>query len=216
MSANNIVKQDLSSYTRTPEEIDDLLVLVRQGDHAAIQEMILAHWWLVELVAVAYGATYGANYLHDDMISEGLLAVTQKVNEIALDRALQDHDNITAFLRVCIYRCIGDWVLEQQYVGSSRTHRNQAAAGQDSIGVSNIPCPEGAYFEADPSMTDLRDFLESIPNTEEERSILQLSEEGHSPDDIATILGLPRTAVYLLVRDIHRRFLAATQRLCEQ
>lgn len=211
------IKQDISSFERTSEEIDNLLVLVRHGDHAAVQELILAHWELVEIVASTYAAGYGVGYLWDDMVSEGLVAITTKVNEIAMGRALQDHDNITPFLRVCIYRCIGDWVIEQKFVGSSRTQRNQTAAGVEHVGLHNMPWPEGTWHETDPCMmTDLRDFLESIPATEEERSILQLREAGNSFEEISAILGMAQTTVYMLAVDIYQRFVAATERLGDQ
>jgi DNA-directed RNA polymerase specialized sigma24 family protein len=207
--------QEIDSARLSPDDIDTLLPLVRAGDKSAINKMILAHWSLAKEIAGYYAATWSAAYLYDDMISEGIMIITQKVHEIAAGTAMQKHDNISAFLRVCAFHAIGDWATKQHSLGSAKTQRKQFQLGGDSgvVKFHSIPCPEGAYFETDNDMLAVRDFLDSIPATVEEHTIMRMREEGCSYEDIGALLSMAPSTVYLLLQDIYSRFMLAEARL---
>lgn len=209
---------NIDAYQLTPEEIADLLPAVRAGDKAAKEKMILAHGPMVRDIAKRYVALWSVAYLWEDMISEGLVQVAIKIEEISDGLAMQNHDNISGFLRIRAFHAIGDWISMQQNIGTPKTQKKHAAKHGETLKIQSaqsVPCPEGEYYEIDSHMVEVRDFLDSIPSTEEERLVMKMREEGCSFEDIGQLLTMASSTVHALLQDIYARYSDAERALID-
>ncbi len=204
---------NIDAYQLTAEEIADLLPAVRAGDQAAKEKMILAHGPMVRDIAKRYASLWSVSYLWDDMVSEGLVQVAIKVDEISNGKAMQTHDNISGFLWIRAFHAIGDWTSMQHTIGTPKTQKKHRDKYGGTLKMQSSGCPEGAYYETDSHMVEVRDFLDSIPNTEEERVVIKMREEGCSFEDIGQRLDMASSTVHALLQDIYARYSDAEQAL---
>lgn len=155
------------------------------GDEKAIDEAIgiLAH--KVEQVAKHICAEDRRRTNHwDDLISEGLLAVT----ELVRTRDLSDIRNLEAYAhQMLIYKL-------QRYLKYIRMQ-------QSPFDLERIQ-----YEEND--LTDVYETLDAICDTEQERLVLTLRETGKTDEQVSEILGLSRRRVTQIRNELHERYKA--------
>jgi hypothetical protein len=187
---------------------DALYPLVIAGDERAKQEMIEGNMALVTLrVETFIKNCPAAAFLRDDLISEGLLALTTAVNRMEP----VSEPNPTGYILVAVSNAIEELVDKELYMQmSSETARRKRAAGEKL--PTQIPVGRGVFEMAydETKVRELRDTIESCAETDIERTILKLREEGNSDYDIAAEIDLPRLSIFRMRREMHQRFLDKT------
>jgi DNA-directed RNA polymerase sigma subunit (sigma70/sigma32) len=195
------------------DENDELYAAVIAGDEAAKKRMIEGNMPLVLLRVDAYIRCFpGVEHLRDDMASEGFLGLCTAVNKLS-ESEVREKSNATGYLNWWINSSIGQVVDSEGGVGASaRTVRNHRKAGKAIVKqVTDDVDAVRPDVVVDPmAMTDLRDLIDACCESEEERMIVRMREEQYpcgSDREIAAALNLPYSTVYMMRREIYRRFL---------
>lgn len=196
------------------DENDELYAAVVAGDEAAKQRMIEGNMPLVITAVEAYLRYFPqAEHLRDDMVSEGFLGLCTAVNKMASSEMREDANPI-GYINWWVRGAIGQIVDGETGVGAcARTVRNHRKAGKAL--VRQVAPPDIDWdrpdIVVDPmAMTDLRDLIDACCESEEERAIVRMREEQYpccSDREIAVALNLPYSTVYMMRREIYRRFL---------
>jgi RNA polymerase sigma factor (sigma-70 family) len=215
MSYNNeLVAQIMATGTpASVEENDVLSVAVVAGDKNAKRRMIEGNMPLVLSKVEAYLRCFpGAEHLRDDLVGEGMLGLCKGVDRLEEDGLIADAKP-TGFLTSWIQRSIGEVIDREAGVGASlRTMRNRRKAGQQIVKqvVDDVEDVRPDIVVDPMSMTDLRDLIEACCESDEERAIVRMREEQYpcgSDREIAAALNRPYSTVYMMRREIYRRFL---------
>ena len=72
---------------------------------------------------------------------------------------------------------------------------------------NHLPESVEARFNSDLAVFELRDLIEACCETEEERTIVRMREQGYVDREIAETLDMPLSTTYMLRRGIQERFL---------
>jgi len=203
---NNLPKQSSDDVIQT------LLVRVRQGDEAACQEMITEHMLLVKLKI----QDFLGDYPHlkkelDELVSVGILACVEAVHRVK-NGSMTDHDNITGYIRVAIWRFLGEWV-DTHLMDASKQRPLPSQPDSDLIEHPKAWNHEGeATMECLASVDNQRcfeivDVLEALNLTEEEWFIIESRMVGDTNDEIAEQLDVTEFTIRFILGDIQRRFL---------
>jgi hypothetical protein len=204
---------------------DRLYPLVVAGDEAARTEMIQSNMPLVLNKVQSFLSTHPQwSHLRDDLLSQGFVGVTQAVNKMAKPETEDDLDepvencNPTGFISLYIYHRLGELVdIEQGIRVPGRTFRRKKGNGE----MTESPVKEGSLTvedtlnqqaQVDPrAMVDLSDEILGCCETTADRSVVEYRAKGSSDEEIAAILGVCKTTVYMMRRAIYARFLARNQ-----
>lgn len=204
-SANGITN------TGTRDRNNELWAAVVAGDQAARKEMIESNMALVMVKVEAFIATFPKSaYLRDDMTSEGLLGLVEGVDNMiasAKGRKSLDPPNPSGYLQVAISRAIGNlYDTECNLQMPAPTARLQRQKGRL---VPKQSCctvlPESVVD--DTKLRELRDLVMSCAETNDERTLLRMREEGYTDSEIAKAIGLSRTPVLKLRQKLYQRYL---------
>lgn len=125
-------------------------------------------------------------FLADDLVSEGILALTQAVNDLAEMETPEDGGNPTGF----ISRRIG-WALS----GCVKSHERHKMIPGAIDGEEGYKPPSKPVVVDPKEMIELKDLLDASCQTDEDRVILQLRYQGSTDDEIAKRLSITRRAV---------------------
>lgn len=216
---------DAIRETGNRELNDRLYPLVVAGDAAAREEMIQSN---MPLVLVKVQSWLGSNpewsHLRDDLLSQGFVGVTQAVNKMANPDTEDDvaepveNCNPTGYISLYIYHRLGELIdIEQGIRVPGRSLRRKLGDGsmtaapvkESSLTVEDLLDAQG---QQDPrSMIDLEDEINGCCETATERSIVEHRANGSSDEEIAAILGVSKTTVYMMRREIYARFLSRNQ-----
>jgi DNA-directed RNA polymerase specialized sigma24 family protein len=221
-SISELLRKDhtMSSYdcdltSKIPKALDReqnerLYARVMAGDDKAREEMIEGNMPLVIAKVDAYVGCYPqAAYLRDDLHSAGFLALVKAVNTMA------EHDqpsnvNPTGYISVAITHEITRATEKESAMGLTNVPESEEGP------VSNRDVPEVGHDIPD-STTDvnesavqglfeLRDMLESCCESDKERTLVRMREEGYSDREIAETLGLPHITTFRLRKELEERF----------
>jgi len=192
--------------------IQALLARVRGGDSAACQKMVTEHMLLVKLKIQDFLGDY--SYLKkdlDELVSVGVLACVEAVDRVKKG-SMQDHDNITGYIRVAIWRFLGEWVEDylvnagwQQPLPEQSEHET-GWAFDDSATEEGPDNRNFATFD-DQATFEIKDILESLHLTEEEWYIIESRMVGDTNEEIAGQMGVTEFTVRFILSDIQCRFL---------
>jgi DNA-binding NarL/FixJ family response regulator len=149
----------------------------------------------------------------EELVSVAMLACVEAINRVK-DGSMQDHDNITGYIRVAIWRFLGEWVNEYLMnctrtkplpntmdIFESRTswifeQENTAnGMGESCLAVSD----DSACFE-------IRDVLESLGLVENEWYVIERRLVGDTNAEIADALDVTEFTIRFILSDIYRRF----------
>ena len=173
--------------------IQALLLKVRAGNKEACQQMVLEHMLLAKLKIQDFLSDYPQlQHELDDLVSVAVAAVVDAVNRVKTG-AMREHNNITGYIRVTIWRHLGDWITNRTVARnffrqlspavSSANEEVYWAGDENSIGLED----EGDWtaIEDDHSYIEIMDTLESLALMEEEWCIIESRLVGDTYNEIA-------------------------------
>jgi len=193
------------------EKNNELYRCVMAGDEQARRQMIEDNMALVSSKVNAFIREHPeAANLRDDLRNAGYIGLVQAVN--AMDKHDNpDNPNPTGYLSIAIHREIKRLADSEAVISvPDRTQRDarkenrqiKAPAVQQGIPQSFADRRQDAQQE----LMDLRELLDSCCESDDERMILRMREDGHSDRQIANALGLSHTTTYMMRRELERRF----------
>jgi len=178
----------------------DMEVIRRlRGDEkkAAINAMIEANMPLVFLKVESYiGLHSSVGFLKDDLVSVGLIALTQAVYKLADQATPPGGGNPSGFINQRII-----WEMCRLI---DQDARQNIPEGYTPVGPSVVDPME---------IVDARDMLEAICYTEEEVVILQMKEDGSTDDEIAQRLDVTKRTVREHRRILEKRYQTLVSKL---
>jgi DNA-binding NarL/FixJ family response regulator len=150
--------------------------------------------------------------LGDILVSAALEGITDAVHHVSSGEGLT-HDNLTGYVTDYIHRYVSRALEDQHTVRVPRTTMQDARAqGRTLI------CPSRVGFD-DPALArrlaqhdelydfEIKELVDKVVQSDMERKILELRQSGHSDAEIATELSLSKTSVFLIRKQVERRFL---------
>lgn len=177
----------------TDSNLDDMAVI--RGLHGearqeAMQAMVLANIPLVMFKVESYIRLYPKlSFLHDDLVSEGILGLTTAVDKLAKMEIPNDGGNPTAFISQRIAWTIGWFV--------------------DNNKKQNIPYDYSAPLisDVDPTtIVDTQDLLDAACQTEEDFIIMEMRSRGCVDQEIADRLSIARSSVQVQRHELMQRY----------
>jgi len=175
----------------TAEETNNLAVKVQAGDPQAREDLIRGNIPLVRYRVRVWTNLYPhLKYLSDDMVSVGLVKLTETVDEI-FDRPDHIEKNPLGFISVAITRAIGRFVSREEV-------------------EPKIPLPEGIVNKIEVhDTTEFVDFVDSLLGaceSEDHKTILIMKAKGASDEEIANALDCSRQTVQVMRQEIRQNF----------
>lgn len=183
----------------TDECVFGFIEQARLGDDKARDDLILGYARLV-LAKVGTWITLfpQVSHLSDDMVSEGLLAVTKAV-DILIREGDPSEGSLCSYIHTAIINNIGHFLEDEVTIHIPRT----ADDGPVAIPVDDfdLAAPDAGY-----AMVDLMDTLHASCETPLEREVLDLRMKGYSDQEIADQLDISRASVQFYRAEITNRF----------
>jgi len=172
--------------------IQALLLRVRNGDEEACQQMVLEHMLLAKLKVQDFLSDYPRlQHELDDLVSVAVTAVVEAVNRIKTG-SMKDHNNVTGYVRVAIWRYLGEWVASRTVAsGLFRQLTTPTSANEEAYWLgddSSVSLDDGgdwAAIEDDHSYMEVMDTLESLELLDEEWFIIESRLVGDTFEEIA-------------------------------
>lgn len=160
-----------------------------------------------------YLAVLRSDSLADDLVGAALEGLVDAVHRVSTGEAMKDHDNLRGFVTSTIHRYVSEHLERHRAVHvPGRTVRHRRQHGQDSTGPGQIALddPRVLRFRAEHPReleVEIKDLLEAVIQSEDERTILRLRQEGLGDADIAEQMGLSKTTVFVIRQGLEKRFL---------
>lgn len=174
--------------------LDDMAVirgLSGTSRQDAMQAMVLANVPLVMFKVESYIALYpGLAFLHDDLVSAGVLDLTESVHRLAnILPTPEGGGNPTGYISQRIIWAIGEFVENDT---------------KNEVPDNYSPPPR---LEIDPTaIVDTRDLLEAICQTREDMIIMEMRERGSTDQEVADRLGIARSSVRVQRHELMQRY----------
>jgi hypothetical protein len=214
MQRSNGVGATFNHPPATRESNDALYTRVVAGDEAAIEEMILSNMPMVTKKVADYLESYPqCNHLKEDMLSQGYVGLVKGVRAM-VNQTTDKNLNPTGVMSKYIHYELGElFDLEAAIRVPQRTWLRKRRKGEEitvatkefSMTVEDVLERDGTR---DPrALVDLIDEIYGCCENDIEKEIIRLRMEGRGDNDIADILGLPKTTTYMMRRGIYARFL---------
>jgi len=192
------------------ERNERLYPRVMAGDERAREEMIEGN---MPLVIVRVNSLIQRNpqfaYLRDDLHSAGFVGLVQAVNKMADEGSAITNPNgyISAAITYEIMK-LARKEAEHSGIELVDLPETDMDATDDVLRVlhdvpeSLVDVNESAVH----GLIDLRDMLDSCCESDEERTLLRMREEGYSDREIAEALNLPHITLFRLRKELEERF----------
>lgn len=190
------------------ERNDALYPLVVSGDESARTEMIESNMALVKFQVERFIFIYPqAKHLKDELISEGYLALCTAVNKL-FNSVPVENPKPSWYLTRAIQRAFSEVLESETHMQASAktvrvyTDRSEEIPRQIPMSdmMPDMPCD-------DTSLRDLRELIESCAESEDERQMLTMKENGYSIREIARHLNIPRSTINRSIGEMYKRFL---------
>lgn len=188
-----------------------LICEIKAGSVLAAHEAILTHLRLALNIVGRYMTLLDNKTRSDELVSaatEGLCHGVQKIKEGELK-----HENLTGFLTEYMHRFISECLEKTAMVCvPARTKRHKKQHGEELLQPVTRELTnkviEKKFDKKIKTTTDLEltEIIDKLVASELERSIIQLRIEGNSDLDVANQLGLSNTVVFMIRRDMQKRF----------
>jgi len=193
------------------ERNERLYPRVMAGDEKAREEMIESNMPLVISKVESFVRRYPQlEYLRDDLHSAGFLGLVKAVNKMA-EHEEPSKVNPTGYISVAITNELVK-LATKEAVHSGIELADAPEIDMDlvddvpevshSIPESVVDTKQSAAIE----LFELRDLLQSCCESDKERALIRMREEGRSDREIAETLNMPRPSVQRLRKELEERF----------
>jgi DNA-directed RNA polymerase specialized sigma subunit len=192
------------------EQNEQFYARVMAGDDKAREEMIEGNMPLVIAKVDAYiGCHPQVAYLRDDLHSAGFLALVKAVNTMA------EHDqpsnvNPTGYISVAITHEITRVIEKESAMGLTSIPESEEGPVSDhdvpQVGHDIPDSTSDVNESAVQGLFEMRDVLQSCCESDKERTLLRMREEGYSDREIAETLDLPHITTFRLRKELEERF----------
>jgi DNA-directed RNA polymerase specialized sigma subunit len=173
---------------------EKIVKAVRAGDLQAKEKLSLAHMRLSVAIAEDYIRRFSLANQRDDLRSAAGLGVLVAVDRIA--SGYLQHDNATGYIIKFIHSYIMRAWSTLPIVKTPRGHdRVKQQYLLDSHGCRDTS-----------RILHIRETLDSILSTPNERRIVELRMSGHTDAEIAEILRIPRTSILRVRKKLQKRY----------
>ena len=179
------------------------------GDSAAREEMIVGNMPLAVAKVESFIRCFpGAAHLRDDLTSAAFIGLTKAVNQMAEGTALKYEGNWNPT------DCIGAWInrelgelIEIEGIVPPHTSKFRARAQGEELTVPTVVnvIPERFQVPSYQEELETRDLIESCCTCDEERTFVAMREAGYTLDEIAAAVGMSRTTMYRMARELEAR-----------
>lgn len=187
-----------------------LYPLVAAGDTDARQHMIEGNMSLAVVKVESFIRCFPETaHLRDDLTSAAFIGLTKAVNKMAAGNGPRNTDASapTDFIGMWINRELSELVASESTIRlPARSKYRAQAEGQELTAptVCNF-IPERFQTPSYEAELETRDLIESCCACDEERTFVAMREAGHTLDDIAAVLGMSRTSLYRMARELEGR-----------
>lgn len=208
------------SSARHREKNEELYVRVMAGDEQARREMIESNMPLVGSNVNEYVRKHpGAVHLRDDLRSAGYVGLVQAVGAMA-KHSDPENSNPTGYMSIAIRREISRFSDNEDTISIPDRTQREARKENRPLDVPSVRrgIPKSVADsapDASRELAEMRDLLDSCCESEDERTILRMREEGHADRDIAEEIGLAHTTTYMMRRELEQRYQQKIQELEE-
>jgi len=191
---------------------DTLAFLPNPERVAAISAMVTGNISLVlHKVEVYIGLYPNTKFLFDDLVSEGLLGLTEAVHKLAELDTPEDLGNPTGFIAQRILWAITRLVEnddKQQAPHDSRPPQRSTIEGYYSrrYGLRRLREQDDIVISDSTTLVEMRDLLDATCQTPEDAIIMEMREQGSTDLEIASRLDIPCRAVCLQRHKLMQRY----------
>ncbi len=179
------------------EEKLKLLKRVRVGNSEAIEKMILGHIRLAFSIVSRYVNSFP--YFVDDLKSAAIMGVVIAVNKIAKN-SMDSHDNVTGYIVINVNYVIRREIQNNLAIQSPRNKKVLLVTSGVSWNVRT------RHSQLSSQLYEIWDSVDSLTEDQLEKQILELRSEGHTDNEVAEFLGLSRSSVTRIRKNLFEKY----------
>lgn len=190
------------------EEKAELISKISKGNLEAAHRAVLSHVRLALNIVGRYMVVIDNTSRSDDLVSaavEGLCHGVNKIREEGLP-----HVNLTGYLTENIHRFVSEHLEHFPVVRvPARTKRRHKGKVLQPATCELTEAVIEKQFDKKSKMIskiELDEILEKVIQSPMEREIIELRMEGRRDDEVASLVGLSKTTVFLIRRELENRF----------
>jgi len=189
------------------EQNEQLFHRIIAGDQQAREEMIEGNMPLVIVKVNSFIQRHPQlAYLRDDLHSAGFTGLVQAVNKMA-EAEGSAIINPTDYISAAITHELSALRAKEADAGFSKISAADKKEANLPTVIHSVPeSMEDPKQAATQDALELRDMLESCCESDKERTLLRMREEGYSDRDIAEALNMSRTSIHTLRKELEKRF----------
>jgi RNA polymerase sigma factor (sigma-70 family) len=171
----------------TPELNDEFYRRMMLGDLDAKQQLIVRNTALVIAIIESYlHSNPQYEYLRDEFIGDAFLRLVDVIDRLSKSK-LHPKSSVSCCLSGMVPNVILNTVAGAPVIRSNYRATQPAPA---VVSATNIDIPT-----AETGCDDLRDLIDTCCNTDQDRQLIALREEGYTYPEIANLTGSPRRTV---------------------
>lgn len=195
----------------TEDEIPALLACLRTGDANATERVILGHVRLAMQIVGRYLHRLKSDRLSDLLVSAALEGIIDAVHRVSAGS--MEHDNLSGYVTDYIHRYVSRALEDVPTVRVPRTtqqsarYRGETVRRPSRVGFDDPDLLRRTAKHDDINDFEIKEIIDKIIQSDLERRILELRQEGQTDAEIATALSLSKTSVFLIRKQVERRFL---------
>lgn len=197
----------------TDDEKPLLILKIKDGDLEAAHKVVLGHLRLALGIVGRYMMVIENQTKSDDLVSAAVEGLCEGVNKIRHEGL--PHTNLSGFLAEYIHRFISDYLDKFSTVrvpGRTRRRLGTEFHAPATIELNSSLIDKNLEIRLhDLEEIEVRELIDKISENDLDRKIIALRMEGHKDDAIGLQLGVSKTTVYLIRRDIEKRLLENMQ-----
>lgn len=201
----------MTTEVETKQRNNELFDLVVGGSKVARDEMIVLNMPLVTFKVDAYLSCFPhLEYLRDDLVGEGNLALVEVMNHIGTGNVKAG--NVTGYLSLSIQKRIGQAIDGEMFTTSKHSVRRWRREGENANPLHKVPNSDFVLSQLENDTRKEADLLDAILDcceSDEERAIVDLRIKGYKDDEIASQLEISKTTIFMLRRQLYQRCIAA-------
>lgn len=190
--------------TLTLERKTEVIPLFRANQTDALRdELVLGHIKLGLTIVGHYLEALKSRALLEELVSAMTEAILDAVNRFPANCT---HDNLTGYITDVIHSKLS-YTIERSSVirvpgATQRTYGHKPPKVEDIAGLR-----QGVAVRDDNLVTlEIKEQMDALCETDQERTILQLRYEGYTDQEIGAQLGLVRSTIWVIRQSIQKRF----------